>query len=145
MSVGTPHVTHLQSPAPKLVKSSPKCPRKPGVSLQVIFSGSWVFGSLSCTMKFCSAYTVDHCTCKMEFKPQIGLLSLAVLFLGLLSVYILSCKKKGNNWIATSPVGQENLEDSYPSGRNWFTQGMSLPIEGHTANNGTESKPNILH
>lgn len=110
MSVGTLHMTHLQSPAPKLVKSSPKCPREPGASLQVVFSRSWVFGSLLSTVKFCSAYTVDHCTCIIEFNPQIGLLSLAAVFLGLLSVYSLFCKKKGNNWIATSPVGQENLE-----------------------------------
>lgn len=140
MAVGTLHVTRLQSPAPKLAKSSPKCPRKSGASLQVILSGSWVFGSLPSTMKFCSAYTVDHCTRIIEFNPQRGLLSLAVLFLGLLSVYSLCCKKKGNNWIATSPVGQENLE-----GRNWVSQGMTLPIEGQAANNGTESKPNILH
>lgn len=39
-------MTHLQSPAPKLVKSSSKCPRKPDASPQVISPwelGIWLF------------------------------------------------------------------------------------------------------
>lgn len=80
-------------------------------------SGSWVFGSLPRTMKFCSAYTVDHCTYTTQLNSQIDLLPLA-LFLGLLSVYSLCCKKKGNNWIASVPVSWENLERR-AGGRNW--------------------------
>lgn len=99
----------------------------------LIFSGSWVFGSSPSTMKFFSVYTVDHCTCITGIKPQMGLLSLAVLFFGVLSVYSLCCKKEGNNWIAIRPVGQENVER-----RNRFIQCTSPPIEGQAPNNGTE-------
>lgn len=42
MPVGIRHVTHLQGPASKLVKSSSKCPRKPGASPQVI--SQWELG-----------------------------------------------------------------------------------------------------
>lgn len=59
------------------------------------FSGSWLFVSLHSTMKFCSACILDHYTCIITFNPNIGLLLLAVLFLGFLSVYSLCCKKKG--------------------------------------------------
>lgn len=83
-------------------------------------SGSWVFGSLPSTMEFCSAYTVDHCTYTIEFNSQIHLLSSA-LFLGLLSVYSLCCRKKGNNCIASGPVSWESLEGR-AGGRNWITK-----------------------
>lgn len=55
-------------------------------------------------------------------------------------LYTLCCKKKGNHWTATTPVRWENLK-----GRNWVHQGMPLPKDGQAANNGTDSKPNILH
>lgn len=89
-SVGTWHVTSLQSPA-----QTSKSFSQVVYHSKWTFSGSWVFGSLCSTMKSYFACILDHYTCIITFNPKIALLLLAVLFLGFLSVYSLCCKKKG--------------------------------------------------